>query len=463
MKISRTLLISLVASFLVVKTEQHWKVQYKYKPYQWSEGSYPLKYTIGFKTPPAYTSNGESTSLYKSEGCDLHKAVFTQGTHLPQYIVYKSKIPDLKEFTLCHWHNIFNYTHDHPIFSYSSPGKHRLIYSWIENSPEKTYYNLAINGHTIYRMNYPEKLFKWYHVCQSWNGHTGEWQLWINSERVGRGFYNLMVGKLIVGGGIAISGREYLDHQLAAGGAAYAGELTLLSFYKAALTAGKAYNDHKHHHVHNFHHGYDPAIDEADDEAEEETPSTPEPTLPPHLAHGEGFINGQRDHNLPVSELVIKDLNKGQIEQHQKLNLFDGGLYDFYSPFKSDSFDEFYLANGLERRSGGKYKRNTTSFSGTQSQVIVKTDDQERNKRWIPITGDRNGRVGRYYEIKHRKSLQSSRLEPAEWEVNKVAEICRSCVPDPFSEATIISWEKSKKQFYNGALYTPAQPKCYSF
>jgi len=36
-----------------------------------------------------------------------------------QYIVYKTKIPDLKEFTLCHWHNIFNYTHDQPIFSYS--------------------------------------------------------------------------------------------------------------------------------------------------------------------------------------------------------------------------------------------------------------------------------------------------------------------------------------------------------
>jgi len=77
---------------------------------------------------------------------------------------------------------------------YADPGKPRVIYSWIENKPDKTYYSLAINGHTIYRINYPEKLFKWYHVCQSWNGHTGEWQLWINSERVGRGFYNLVSG-----------------------------------------------------------------------------------------------------------------------------------------------------------------------------------------------------------------------------------------------------------------------------
>lgn len=77
----------------------------------------------------------------------------------------------------------------------TEPGKTRVIYSWIENSPDKTYYSLAINGHTIYRINYPEKLFKWYHVCQSWNGHTGEWQLWINAERVGRGFYNLVSGE----------------------------------------------------------------------------------------------------------------------------------------------------------------------------------------------------------------------------------------------------------------------------
>jgi len=82
---------------------------------------------------------------------------------------------------------------------HTDPGKPRVIYSWIENKPDKTYYSLAINGHTIYRINYPEKLFKWYHVCQSWNGHTGEWQLWINSERVGRGFYNLVCYNMGVG------------------------------------------------------------------------------------------------------------------------------------------------------------------------------------------------------------------------------------------------------------------------
>lgn len=32
------------------------------------------------------------------------------------------------------------------------------------------------------------------------------------------------------------------------------GEITLVHLYKAALTAGKAYNHHKHHHAHKFHH-----------------------------------------------------------------------------------------------------------------------------------------------------------------------------------------------------------------
>lgn len=51
---------------------------------------------------------------------------------------------------------------------------------------------LSVNDHTIYRINYPIKLFKWYHSCQSWNGNTGEWQIWINNERIARGYYNLV-------------------------------------------------------------------------------------------------------------------------------------------------------------------------------------------------------------------------------------------------------------------------------
>lgn len=40
------------------------------------------------------------------------------------------------------------------------------------------------------RLNYPLKLRTWHHACASWNGKTGEWQLWVKAERVGRGFHN---------------------------------------------------------------------------------------------------------------------------------------------------------------------------------------------------------------------------------------------------------------------------------
>lgn len=43
---------------------------------------------------------------------------------------------------------------------------------------------------SVHRLNYPLKLRKWHHACASWNGKSGEWQLWVKAERVGRGFHN---------------------------------------------------------------------------------------------------------------------------------------------------------------------------------------------------------------------------------------------------------------------------------
>lgn len=39
-------------------------------------------------------------------------------------------------------------------------------------------------------LNYPLKMRYWHHACTSWNGKTGEWQMWVKAERVGRGFHN---------------------------------------------------------------------------------------------------------------------------------------------------------------------------------------------------------------------------------------------------------------------------------
>ncbi|XP_031776591.1 uncharacterized protein LOC100116515 isoform X2 [Nasonia vitripennis] len=163
------------------------------------------------------------------------------------------------------WTKFTNHTNDHPLFSYAVQGQPRAILSWIANTERSSYYMMSVDGHNLYRLNYPLQLNKWYHSCQSWNGHTGEWQIWINDERVGRGFNNRLVGHIIKGGGVAISGQEQgqLDQGLlksdllATVTIGMLGELTMLQLYHVALTAGKAHRDHKHHHAHHFEHNSD--------------------------------------------------------------------------------------------------------------------------------------------------------------------------------------------------------------
>lgn len=72
-----------------------------------------------------------------------------------------------------------------------------------------------------------------------------------------------LVGKTIKGGGIAITGQTQSKYGGGFGldssgtgkeSTGFYGEITLVQLYKAALTAGKAYNTHKHHHAHKFTH-----------------------------------------------------------------------------------------------------------------------------------------------------------------------------------------------------------------
>lgn len=298
-----------------------------------------------------------------------------------------------------------------------------------------------------------------------------------------------MVGRMIKGGGVAISGREYLEQALAVHHTAFSGELTLVSLYKAALTAGKAYNDHKHHHVHNFHHGYDEAVDEADTE-EPETPAAPEPTRPPHLAHGGPFVNGQLVHKLPgVAAAEAATGHKGQQQQQSfdgglyDQRLFDGGLYDFYAPLRGAAAstggmsvtgtDDTFRVNLLDGHDDRRYKRNEHAGDANEYSEDAAVDafmdaatghvrtkrnatSTVRPKRWTPVIG-RSDPYGLYASSSERKR------EPAEWEVTKVASVCAACEPDPFGPAAVLSWHDTRKQFYNGAHYLPALPKCYLF
>jgi len=276
-----------------------------------------------------------------------------------------------------------------------------------------------------------------------------------------------MAGKKIKGGGVAISGREYLDQALAVHYPSFSGELTLVSLYKAALTAGKAYNDHKHHHVHNFHHGYDESVDEAETEAPPTLPPAPEATRPPHLAHGGAFANGQRVPGVPVPTAAAPaqqqpstfPLHLPQLPPSPQLPLFDGGLYDFYD---APHADETFRVNLLDKRDDNRRRSLVRSKRSWIPLFLQSMTDDAPVTAVVDVTAagtpaaTRNARSngGGPHDRNH---------EPAEWEVSKVASVCKACVPDPFGAASVLSWHETRKQFYNGALYLPALPKCYQF
>jgi len=158
---TRLVVMALVVVWCCSMTASEQHLKWYNKPYAWMSSpksyspSHPAVY--GKPLPRPYIPPGHDKHR---DRCELRKAVFTQDADSPQvseplditcprtcdsgdfdgfpvdryrlqlyiidtyfvcsqYIIYKTKIPDLKEFTLCHWHNIFNYTHDQPIFSYT--------------------------------------------------------------------------------------------------------------------------------------------------------------------------------------------------------------------------------------------------------------------------------------------------------------------------------------------------------
>ncbi|XP_012285014.1 uncharacterized protein LOC105702210 [Orussus abietinus] len=240
-----------------------------------------------------------SLSLHDRDQCALYKVSMRQQLYF-EYIHYKTDLPDLKEFTLCMWTKFHNHSNDHPLFSYAVGDQSRGILSWVANTPRSSYYMMNVDGHNLYRLNYPLRLNKWYHSCQSWNGRTGEWQIWVNDERVGRGFNNRLVGHVIKGGGVAISGQE--QRQLGGGflegeeapeaSGGYLGELTMLQLYGVALTAGKAHKDHKHHHAHHYEH---------DTSNNTPRPTTKPPVTGPPLPMHPFLTGGQINHQVKIN------------------------------------------------------------------------------------------------------------------------------------------------------------------
>ncbi|PNF27600.1 hypothetical protein B7P43_G02273 [Cryptotermes secundus] len=321
-----------------------------------------------------------------------------------QYIQYKTSLPDMKEFTVCMWHKFYNHTNDHPLFSYAVPNQPRAIYLWVSNSLRSSYFSLSVESHTFFRLNYPLRLNRWYHSCTSWNGRTGEWQIWVNAERVGRGFHNRLVGHVIPGGGIAITGQEqrqygggFLEGEGSPkGSGGFLGEVTQLYLYKAALAAGKAHRDHKHHHGNH-----------ASSTTPQPPPVSTGPPLPPHPL----LISGQ----------LIPRLN---------INAQLGGRLRPQNP-PPPTPGNLLLSSPLLQHSGGSTSSITLPVQDPTSTRTKRKDDYPR--------------------------------EPAEGEVKQVMNVCSGCAPEPFKKAELISWRSTPKKLYSGALYTLANAECRRF
>ncbi|XP_026317519.1 uncharacterized protein LOC113228407 [Hyposmocoma kahamanoa] len=380
------------------------------------ESSSPLK-ILNRRPLPSYNNK---LSLHHaappSDTCSLYKVSLNQEL-LNQYVEYQKDLPNLKEFTLCMWTKFHNHSQDHPLFSYSVGESPREISSWVSNTNEASYFSMAVHGQTFFRLNYPLKLNTWYHSCQSWNGKTGEWQIWVNAERVGRGFHNRLVGHIIKGGGISVSGQEQsmlykkdpLDPIKQPG---LVGEITMLQLYHVALTAGKAHKDHKHHHAHHFKHDGTP-IESATEAVTEPPPpeSTPlgngnfliggqlmrapvlnlagpqQQMIPVQLPNGlqlqQEYVNGQLGSRV-VSEQLLNSVQQSPSEQIPPISLvsLSGSISPSTSPI--GSFSSRPSKNRVVLSSSLLNPANVQYIDDTAGHNLFKRNSQKRDKRDNP-------------------------------------------------------------------------------
>uniref|UniRef100_A0A8D9E7N0 Neuronal pentraxin-1 n=1 Tax=Cacopsylla melanoneura TaxID=428564 RepID=A0A8D9E7N0_9HEMI len=417
-----------------------------------SGGWRPLKSTKpDFTIGPTPAIKNPGLSIYRPQHhdqCTLHKVAMDQYTY-PQYIQYKHKIPDLKQFTLCHWHKFYNHSREQTFFSYSLPHQPKAIVSWISNHDKRSYYMFIINGHTIHRLNYPIKLFHWYHICQSWNGKTGEWQVWVNNERIGRGYYNLLVGHVIKGGGIAVTGQEQHVHGGGfdlLGKSGLQGEITLLQLYKAALTAGKAYINHKHHHVNDYTHDDDPNTVQSRRKRQ---------------AIKRDVMNPDMNERVAMNErIAMNDIATSQTHLAQQTDQQTQDSYNSQNTFAHPTF-------------GSLNDQNTDNkLSAFLKQDFIRLlptyEEQEQFQLGGRVLPQNNQVLPKIPILTQPKITSSSppttETEPAEWEVSKILQACSSdCLEDAFRKANVMSWQETPKKLFGGASYPKAAGSCYNF
>ncbi|XP_037035379.1 uncharacterized protein LOC119073785 isoform X2 [Bradysia coprophila] len=448
----------------------------------------------GYHYGPKYLSGLLPSTV--EQHCSVDKfAVEHEGT-----VQYEQSLPKMDQFTICTWMRFTNHSGDHVLFTYSVDHEPREIQFWIANSKGASFFSLAVHGQSLFRLNYPVRMRKWHHACASWNGKTGEWQLWVKAERVGRGFHNRIVGETIKPNGILFSGGPSITGPVADD---LHMEITMLQIYKVALSAGKAHRDHKHHHVHHFDH---------------EGPATSTTTLPPPTVHpnlqamnpllangqittrlrinlagaqppntvpvqgvpsqifggavpaaqhatiGTQFVSGQFS---PAARYTTQQLlgSQYQTAPAQQSIVFPSSAASAPTSYAqiSDPSDDQYLdtdvSHGLFKRSSESdkivKKRETASNKKLDKRALVTlTDGSVIDDRVIasnPFDFDGLAQFGAPAFQEHlnkmmdiEDEIKEHDREPAEGEVQAVLDLCSACDVEPFEGAIVLSWKDVK-------------------
>lgn len=303
------------------------------------------------------------------------------------------------------------------------------------------------------------------------------------------------------------------------------GEVTMVQFYRVALTAGKAHKDHKHHHAHQFDHSGRIITTPP--------PTTPRnrPTLPPHPLLTGGQINPNVRLNLVSQQLQQQQqqpqLIQGQNFATQYLNgQFVGSLVsqqlqgqqqplNYIGPstqppaaalpsFGEGSFSSQYLKlgdtpvvnsdlNHLQYTDNNQvtidvhnlfkrdHDKDTEEASAESSE---KTLTKRQSDGFIAggtlfegslgpseissSTFDQSllyglAGIGQNEAITEKQKQTVDEREPAEAEVKAVLNTCNGCDEEPFDKALVFGWRTVPKKLYSGAYYTPAVPQCKVF
>lgn len=452
--------------------------------------------SLSFPRTPVYSSPSSSSS----DHCSVKKFAFNQDGA----VQYNNELPELNQFTLCFWMRFTNHSGDHVMLTYEAEKEQREIQIWVANAQNSSFLSMAIKGQQMYRLNYPLKMRQWHHMCSSWNGKTGEWQVWLKAERIGRGFHNSLVGHKIPAKGKLRSGGSSITGEVSHG---LHFEVTLVQIYRVALSAGKAHRDHKHHHVHHFDH-----------EGQEVSSTARAPPMinrpqPMHMLLASGQIPTRVRINLANSgasqipqqqqqgqsaitvntNFVNGQINTGsRLVAQQLLNLSPiSQSRPVVLPTPANEAGRFHMLSNSanvqfidETETHIQFKRNSNADAKMKATTTLQQNQQKSGnngkkvqKRGIVLLDDGSlvddgldasdtSQIYSKYDgladfggqqFKHdltlkmtlEEEISSHDREPAEEEVKAVMSICSNCDPEPFQGAIVFAWKDINEQMNN--------------